>query len=587
MKKTKLTRSLLAACSIVALTAVMYGCVHDGGSDDPEPVVEETPTPTPDPGPTDLENAQAAAKAAADEAKTASDSAAMAASDAGDATANLATAQTGAMAMSQADAAQEQADAAMAAYMAAKAASDAAAAATDATAAIRAQITAEAEQAKAEAAAMKASEYGDKAMASAMGELMIDGTMKSVGETTVDADAPNNVRTTGSGPTEQKVITGLITSVNTDGPQTLGRLTVAEDIQTDATEYKSPVADAAARPLGIGKTVDSADDMARLRIVTKYASTQTVRVFARTDAALADTFNSTTAGMITVDVGGTATPRPLTSLGMFYRAGGDDGSLATADPTGGPPADTPAGDVVSSTEEPVEVFSYTAGDGATAYAVVDSKTEQAGTTTYSYAAADIHVAANPTGRTADASTNTLVTAELPVPKSYSHVHFGVWASLGEAVKNGDQEIVDLGIGFVQSVGDGMTGADMPNAGEAKYNGNWVAAVRTAHPDGDGSLSLEDGAVVLTANFDKDEISADLKGLAELEGSIDGNTFSGTKATAESGNSHGLTAGGTFSGTFSGGFYGSEAAESAGIFNFDGKAAGAFRGAFGGAKEADD
>ena len=33
MKKTKLTRSLLAACSIVALTAVMYGCVHDGGEE--------------------------------------------------------------------------------------------------------------------------------------------------------------------------------------------------------------------------------------------------------------------------------------------------------------------------------------------------------------------------------------------------------------------------------------------------------------------------------------------------------------------------------------------------------------------------
>ena len=33
MKKTKLTRSLMAACSIVALTAVMYGCVHDGGDD--------------------------------------------------------------------------------------------------------------------------------------------------------------------------------------------------------------------------------------------------------------------------------------------------------------------------------------------------------------------------------------------------------------------------------------------------------------------------------------------------------------------------------------------------------------------------
>ena len=35
MKKTKLTRSLLAACSIVALSAVMYGCVHSGGDDGP------------------------------------------------------------------------------------------------------------------------------------------------------------------------------------------------------------------------------------------------------------------------------------------------------------------------------------------------------------------------------------------------------------------------------------------------------------------------------------------------------------------------------------------------------------------------
>ena len=35
MKKTKLTRSLLAACSIVALSAVMYGCVHGGGGGGP------------------------------------------------------------------------------------------------------------------------------------------------------------------------------------------------------------------------------------------------------------------------------------------------------------------------------------------------------------------------------------------------------------------------------------------------------------------------------------------------------------------------------------------------------------------------
>ena len=35
MKKSKVTRSLMAACSIVALTAVMYGCVHDGDSETP------------------------------------------------------------------------------------------------------------------------------------------------------------------------------------------------------------------------------------------------------------------------------------------------------------------------------------------------------------------------------------------------------------------------------------------------------------------------------------------------------------------------------------------------------------------------
>jgi hypothetical protein len=35
MKKAKLTRSLMAACSIVALSAVMYGCVHSGGDDAP------------------------------------------------------------------------------------------------------------------------------------------------------------------------------------------------------------------------------------------------------------------------------------------------------------------------------------------------------------------------------------------------------------------------------------------------------------------------------------------------------------------------------------------------------------------------
>ena len=49
MKKTKLTRSLLAACSIVALSAVMYGCVHGGGDDAPATDMSGTPDPAPDP----------------------------------------------------------------------------------------------------------------------------------------------------------------------------------------------------------------------------------------------------------------------------------------------------------------------------------------------------------------------------------------------------------------------------------------------------------------------------------------------------------------------------------------------------------
>ena len=63
MKKTKLTRSLMAACSIVALSAVMYGCVHNGGDDAPATDMSGTPDPMPEPmpepmdpaGPTDLE----------------------------------------------------------------------------------------------------------------------------------------------------------------------------------------------------------------------------------------------------------------------------------------------------------------------------------------------------------------------------------------------------------------------------------------------------------------------------------------------------------------------------------------------------
>ena len=54
MKKSKVTRSLLAAVSVVALTAVMYGCTHDG--DDP-PTVDPATIDTDGDGVADVNDA--------------------------------------------------------------------------------------------------------------------------------------------------------------------------------------------------------------------------------------------------------------------------------------------------------------------------------------------------------------------------------------------------------------------------------------------------------------------------------------------------------------------------------------------------
>ena len=77
----------------------------------------------------------------------------------------------------------------------------------------------------------------------------------------------------------------------------------------------------------------------------------------------------------------------------------------------------------------------------------------------------------------------------------------------------------------------------------------------------------------------DEFTGVLAGLATLEGTLSGNGFSGIKATAISHDD--LDSDGTFEGEFSGGIYGPTGSEAAGVFDFDGDEAGAFRGAFGG------
>ena len=576
----------------LAFMLALGGC-SSGSDAPPEPEVTE-PMPEPDPEPTDLEKTQMAAKAAADAAKMASDGAATAASGADAATANSATLQTGAMAEMHAMNAGKYAKMAMDAYMDAKAASDAAAAATLASAAGAELAKAEAAQMAAEEAAEMAGDLATEAMDAAMGELMIDGTMKSVGDSSVDAMAGPSSVATGSGDDAKTVVTGLIKSMNpmATGNAITGQPFVApttDDLATGDVEpatkgqpYKQAAVE---RMFAIGKTLDSSDDMARLMIVTDYAGTNMVQVYAPSDASASRT--GTKAGYISLGTDGIqatddddANNTPLRSVGMFVPAG-----AAAATPT------LVHGDEVGAKAKPVEVFSYSYVDTSnndervTVYATLASTgtNKSTGVTTYTYHTGhDIMAAAAAADGPDDGEEldQARVTVGIPGPVGYKHLHFGVWAALGDAAKDGMQKVTDSGIGFVQSIGAGMTGADMPNQGMVKHMGNWVAAVQRA---GDGSISLENGASMLEANLDKATLKATLTGLATLEGKIDGSSFKGAKATVAADNMHGLTPGGSFDGMFAGGFYGPKAAEAGGIFDFSSDASGAFRGAFGGAK----
>ena len=554
------------------------------------------------PEPTELETAQAAAVTAAADAKTASDNAAAASTAAAEAVANLATIQTGTTSAALAKEAADYAAKAMTAYMDAKAASETAVAAEDVTAAVEARLLADLAMADAVSYSITAVEKGTAAETAANAELIIVGTVKTVGDTSIDADAPRSVVTAGEAPTAQVTDTGLQAKgaqPTTEGPATPGRTAVAGDETDDPDPYKSPVVNADARTFGIGKLVDSADDTARLMIITQYAGTMTVKVFA------SDTTTDGLTGPLGSDgrirqVGEDGTVNTaddtfvtLKSEGMYYRAS----NAATLQPMS-PDASNNAllGDTVAgglnakAWAKPVEVFSFPSAADATvkAYVVLKdtSTNETTGVTTVSYAMANIHVAVDVDGvlvNNAPVPEDVEVTAKIPNASDYKHIHFGVWADLGAAKPSGAQVPADLGIGFVQSIGDGLTGADMPNNGSGTYTGDWAATLQAADEDGDGKITLTNGRADLTADFGKGTITADLANLATLTGDISGNTFSGEKASAIIAAS-GLDAEADFEGSFSGGFYGSKAAEAGGIFNFasdDGNnEGGAFRGAFG-------
>ena len=570
----------LVVALVAASALALAGCSSSNDSaavEEPAPPPQTTdPEPAP---PSDLESTQAAAMAATDAAKAASDAASAAADGAKEAAENLATLQTGEMAAMHVTAASDAADTAMAEYMKAKTASDAAAAATLASEAGMALADAEAAQMAAEAAQETAEDSAEMAADAAMMELKIDGSMKSVGDSSVDDMAGPSSVSSGSGDDLQTAITGLIANMNPMGTGDMidGRAytpAVVDDLNADTTETPAPAMPyrqaAAERTFPIGKTLDSSDDMARLMTITHYAGTNTVRPFRQGTESL----TGTRAGHI--DINDETKNVPLRSEGMFVPAGAPGDGL-THDLVIGAGKD----------DKPMEVFSFVnPNNNERSYATLTSTSTNGGTTTYTYATgADISAAAGgPDGP--DSGTepdDAQVAVPIPGPEAYAHINFGVWVGLGDADAAGAQDLAGMGIGFVQNIGDGMTGADMPNAGTVIYNGNWAAVV--IQGAGDESGALEHGKAELTANLDDAKLTADLNGLATLEGAIDGSAFEGSTATvAADDNTYGLTPGAGFEGSFSGGFYGPGAAEAGGVFDFSSEGSGSFRGAFGGVQD---
>lgn len=575
-------RKLMTICCAAVLTLGLAAC---GGGDDDNtaqaPVTMPEPMPAPDPGPTDLEETQTAAAELATAAMTASTNAAASASSAEEATATLATLQTGGTAMASAMAAQMAAEDAAKAASDAAAASTAAAAATTGDAAESAWADARAAKEAADAAEAEAMEHAMAAIEAAMTELHIDGTMKSVGESSVDADAGTLTSQTDG------TMTGFIGSVSRDVVAVDGvafdqRGTQATD-PADDTNNATDVAYVQAVATGsasIGKMLDTSDDMARLTIITAREGKRNVRVFADRAADTSADGLLTSAGELVADIDtGTEGNQvaSVKSIGNFYMATPPATDTANA---------LDAMDVVNPGSDPVELFelsgTVTGGTApTTVYARVVSTTttntaDGTTTTTRVYQAVDITAFAA-LDSPADGDNNpeqVQVTAAIPTAVDYDHIHFGVWAGL-RGNEDGDNSVIaDLGIGFVQNHdGSGVTTGHV--TGTATYSGDWVAVVRPMHST---ALSVEDGHAALTANFSTDEFTGTLTGLATLEGSLSGNTFSGTDATV----SHeDMDASGTFAGSFSGALYGPDGAEAAGVFSFDGGEAGAFVGAFGG------
>jgi hypothetical protein len=518
-----------------------------------------------------------AASTAYEAAKTASENAATKAKEAEDAKANILPMQTNVESIALAVEAQEAAASARAEYNKAKKNSDDAAAATDLVAALDARREVEKNSEAAKGFEKTATEKSTASQDAAMKEVKIVGKTISVGESSINTDATAESRTIDDWTT----ITG---NINAKTPKHVtaavtGVAEVQDNPETaDTNEARAPVHAVAPTTLNLGKTLDDPDDTARLMLITDYVGSKMgkVALLDMGESILVESTAVEDINKIHYGYEGDDLSRPplitdLKLVGQYYliRNGDGDGSFTSAD-------------AVTGDARLVNVYTFYDSVDEIDYHVILESTwaspsgEFAGRA-FRSVQTHVRVPANGTAPMVEKETK----ATIPDKSAYKHINFGVWAALNNAEKDGSQSLSELGIGFVHNhSGQGMTAADMPNNGSATYSGSWAASVQGKDMDGDGAIMLEYGDASLAADFSNAMITADLKMLAKLSGSISENTFSGTKASDITHTQ--LDAEAAFTGKFSGAFYGPKAAEAGGIFDFTtaDRKGGAFRGAFG-------
>ena len=174
----------------------------------------------------------------------------------------------------------------------------------------------------AEAAEERAAAMAEAAIAAALTELHIVDTVKTVGESSVDATSGTVTSPDGS------MVTGLLRGIEPDRATAMsaGQHFIQDTGPDTETEYKQAIA---AGSVDIGKVLDTSDDKARLLLITHHEGEKEVRVFVnRADAAVADQVGNdllinspvaiaggTTLQLGTLIAGGTAD-----SIGLFYEA---------------------------------------------------------------------------------------------------------------------------------------------------------------------------------------------------------------------------------------------------------------------------